>query len=73
MGSVSEDGRDSIIEHLRIHGSPSNLRILTLRLPADLEEDIRAVVEREGIKLSVVLRASVALGWKQIRDEIEGV
>jgi hypothetical protein len=65
--------RNSIIEHLRIHGSPANLKVLTLRLPADLEQDIREVVEREEIKLAVVLRASVALGWKQIRDELEGV
>ncbi len=68
-----EDISNSIIENLRIHGSPSNLRVLTIRLPADLEQDIREVVDREGIKLSVALRASVALGWRQIRDEIEGV
>lgn len=67
-----ESESNSIIEHLRIHGSPSNLRVLTLRIPADLEADIREVVDREGIKLAVVLRASVALGWKQIRDALEG-
>ena len=70
---MNEDPTVSIIENLRIHGNSDNLKPLTLRISRDLENEIRETVDDKNLRLSVVLRASVALGWKMIRDELEGV
>lgn len=64
---------NDLVERLKRMSSHESMTPITIRIPLNIEKEIRALCDEENIRLAVIIREVIARGWEDFKEDAAGL